>query len=132
MANEFINLYKDNPTNGLADGTLVSLGDDLSSIIETTVNASESETKTIKLALRTENGFATTGATSIWFVGDNADKWSVGATEDGEFSDILTINDTIGTTNKVFYVKAAAQNGEVPQVDTSTTIRVKATMAATI
>jgi hypothetical protein len=132
MANEFINLYKDNPTEGFNDGTLVSLGTDLSSLIEETVNASESETKKIKVALRCENGFNTTGDVSVWFVGDNADKWAVGATEDGEFSDVLTITDTIGNSNKVFYLSVTAQNGEVPSVDTSTKIRVKATIAATV
>lgn len=132
MATENINLYKDNPTEGLADGTLVSLGDDMSSLISETVNASESETKKIKVALRCEPGFATTGPVTVWFVGDNADKWKAGATEDGTFDDILEFEDVVGTTNKVFYLSVTAQNGELPALDTSTKIRVKATLAATV
>jgi hypothetical protein len=132
MATKNINLYKDNPTEGLADGTLVSLGDDMSSLISETVNASESETKKIKVALRCESGFATTGPVTIWFAGDNSDKWQVGASEDGEFSDILEFEDVVGNTNKVFYLAVTAQNGEIPTLDTSTKIRVKATLAATV
>jgi hypothetical protein len=131
MAITYINLYKDNPTEGLADGTLVSLNEDLSSLIEETVNASEEETKKIKVALRCENGYAAMGEVSVWFVGDNADKWKVGATEDGEFSDLYTFDSGVGNTNKVFYVSVTAQNGEIPVLDMSTKIRVKASIAAT-
>jgi hypothetical protein len=74
MANAYINLYKDNPTSGGTDGTLVSLGDDLSSLISSTVNATEDETKKIKIALRCENGYKTTGPVTVLVDGDNADK----------------------------------------------------------
>jgi hypothetical protein len=131
MANTYINLYKDNPTEGLADGTLVSLNDDLSSLISETVNASADETKKIKIALRCQPGFITVGTVSVWFVGDNADKWKVGPTEDEATHELFEFTDQVGDTNKVLYLSVTAQNGELPVLDSSTKIRVKATFAAT-
>ena len=131
MANAYINLYKDNPTSGGTDGTLVSLGDDLSSLISSTVNATEDETKKIKIALRCENGYRTTGPVTVWVDGDNADKWKIGPSEEETDYELYEITDEINNTNTVLYLQVTAQNGEVPALDKSTKIKVRATIADT-
>lgn len=122
--NSLINLYNGNPSDGLTDGLAVSLDDDISNLITGTVNASENQTVYIKAALRCESGYKTTGDTTIWFSGTNADKWAVSATENGIYNSTLVISDTIEDTNKTFWLAVSGQNGEIPAIDTGTKIRV--------
>ena len=122
--NPFINLYGGEPTDGRNDGTIISLDDDTSSPIQATVNASKQETKKQKLALRCEEGYTTNADTTIWFKGANADKWSVSLTEDGTFASTLIITDAIGSKNVTFWVAAHGLTGELPDVDTTTKIKV--------
>ena len=67
----YINLYNGNPTAGLADGTLVSTAGAQTNPVAFTLDASQSESATAKLALRCESGYHTTGNTVISFVGTN-------------------------------------------------------------
>lgn len=122
--NSFIRLYKDDPTDGRTDGTLISLDDDLSTPVQATVNASKEETAKQKLALRCESGYLTNADTTIWFKGANADKWSVSLTEDGTYSSTLIISDAIGDKNVTFWVAAHGVTGELPDVDTTVKIKV--------
>jgi hypothetical protein len=115
----YINFYIDDPTAEATDGTLVSIGD-MTNPISAIVNASKGEAKVVKTALRTEPGYETSGDTTVYFTGPNADKWSVGLSEDGEFASSLTIPDTITNANTIFYVKFAATLGELPDNDTTT------------
>ena len=122
--NPFINLYMDDPTDGRNDGTLVSLDDDTSSPIQATVNASKEEVKKQKLALRCETGYSTNADTTIWFKGANADKWSVSMTENGTYSSTLIISDAIVDKNVTFWIAGHGVNGELPDVDLTTKIKV--------
>jgi len=122
--NPFINLYGDDPTEGRTDGTLISLDEDNSSPIQATVNASKEETKRIKMALRCEEGYTTNADTTIWFKGANADKWSVSLTENGTYSSTLIISEAIGSRNFVFWIAAHGMTGELPDVDTTTKVKV--------
>lgn len=121
--NSFIRMYKDDPTDGRTDGTLISLDDDLSTPVQATVNASKEETAKQKLALRCESGYITDADTTIWFKGANADKWSVSLTEDGTYSSTLIISDAIGDKNVTFWVAAHGVTGELPDIDTTVKIK---------
>lgn len=126
--NDYINLYFDNPTNGRTDGTLLSLGDDVSSPLSIIVNASKNERKVVKVALRCETGYKTDGDTTIWFQGVNADKWSVCATEEGSYGSALIIDNIIEDTNYIFYISGMATKGELPDLDLTTKIKVSTTI----
>ena len=47
-ANDYINIYMNNPTAGATDGTAVSQGGDFTAPITFTLDASENESKTVK------------------------------------------------------------------------------------
>ena len=64
MANEFMNVYMNNPTEGQRDGTAISLDNTQLNPLTVSLDASINEKKKIPLALRTEAGYiAATGAT---------------------------------------------------------------------
>ena len=132
MANEFLNFYNNNPTADLKDGDLVSSGGDQSNPISAIVNATKSEYKVIKLAVRTEDGYETSGDSTIFFSGPNSDKWTLSLTPDGTFGSTLVIGDSITNKNKVFYTKFGADNGELPDNDTSTVIKISTDIAKSL
>ena len=125
-----ISIYKNNPTAGLTDGTAVSQDGSQSAPVSVTLDAGEAESQIIPLAIRCDEGYQTTGETVISFGGDNASKWSICGTEDGTFSDSLSILQVIGSTNILFYVKATSTTTDAPQRDISTSIIVSATLVA--
>ena len=127
--NPFINLYGDSPTDGRTDGTLISLDDDTSSPIDVTVNASKEETKKVKLALRCEEGYHTNGDTTLWFTGANADRWSLSLTENGTYSSTLIISDAIGDKNVIFWAAGHGVSGELPDIDTTSKLKVSTNIA---
>jgi hypothetical protein len=133
-ANAYMNLYAGTVTDGATDGTRIKLGaaDTDPGILPLTValNASTSEAKVIPVALRCQTGFETSGDVKVSFQGTTAAKWSVCDTQTGTFASTLTISNTIGATNKVFYVKASSDTSESPANDTSVTIHVEAAIAA--
>lgn len=120
---EFINLYCDNPTENEKTGTLISSGTG-ESPLAVVLDATQNESKVIKCGIRTMEGYKTSGETKISFEGDSKAKWSICATENGEFADSLTIADSIGDVNKIFYVKASSSNDEKPNNDKSVSIKV--------
>lgn len=120
----YINLYNGNPTAGLADGTVVSTGGAQTNPVAFTLDASQAESATAKLALRCESGYHTTGNTVISFTGTSAGYWTVCDTESGTYASTLTISDSIDTTNTVFWVKASSATTETPNLDTSVTIQI--------
>ena len=130
MSNAYINIYKGNPTAGGTDGTVVSTGGAYTAPISVTLDASQNESKTTKLAVRTETGYATTGSTTIADSGDTNDRWKLCQTEDGTFTDSITISSAITAVNTIFYAKASSASTESPSTDRSASLQVTATITA--
>ncbi len=128
MANAYINIYKNNPTAGGTDGTAVSIGGTYTDPITVSLNATNSESKTVKLAIRTESGYVTTGNTVIADSGDTDDRWKLCLTENGTFTDSITISSAIGATNVIFYAKASSASSESPTTDRSVSLQVTTTI----
>lgn len=124
--NEYINIYMDNPTAGEQDGTAVSLEDAGNAPLTAVLDASKNESKTLRCALRCQEGYRTAGETTLSFAGTTADKWSLSATETGAFAATLKITESIGTGNTLFWVKASASSEEKPGTDTSVKLVCKA------
>lgn len=117
MASQYINVYKNNPTAGAKDGECVSTDGEFSSPIEFVLNAANSESQTLCLAIRTEEGYITTGNTTISDRDDADDRLKLCWTENGEFADSISTSDAITNANKLFYAKASASSSEDPQTD---------------
>lgn len=124
MANSYINIYKNNPTENGTDGTALSSDGAYTSPLSVELNASQSETKVVKLAIRAEDGFKTTSDTIISDSGDTNDRWKFSLTENGNFEDSITISDKITNKNKIFYAKASSAVTEVPQTDRDVSLEV--------
>ena len=130
MANAYINVYKNNPTVGGTDGTAVSTGGTYTDPITVSLNASSSESKKIKLAIRCESGYETTGNTVISDSGDTNDRWKLCLTENGTYTDSITISSVIDATNTIFWAQASSASTETPSTDRSVSLQVTATITA--
>lgn len=136
MAN-YINLYTNNPTHGGTDGTVVSSNGAQTSPFSVTLDASQSETKYIKGAVRCQNGYYTVGDTVISFTGTTSNKWSIAPyTADSDnmsaltFTDSLTISNQINANNVCFWLKVSSDATEEPSTDITTSVQLSATIAA--
>lgn len=129
MANAYINVYKNNPTEGATDGTAVSTDGDNTSPIEFTLDASQNESATVKLAIRTESGYITTGNTTITDLNDTNDRLKLSLTENGGFSDTITLG-TISAVNTIFWAQASSSSAENPQTDRSASFQINAVIAS--
>ena len=127
----YINVYNGNPTVGLTDGTLVSSAGAQTNPVAFTLDASQSESATAKLALRCESGYHTQGNTVVSFTGTSAGYWTVCDTENGTYANTLTITSSIDATNTIFYVKASSASSETPNLDTTVSIQVVAKVEVT-
>lgn len=122
-----LHFYMNNPTSGEIDGTEISSGDDTLPL-SVTLDASQSEAKALKVAVRCDSGYLIDGDTSIYFEGTNTSKWKVSADDDysdagtaltyGVWEDTLTLAN-VAATNVVFWVKVTSTSGEDPQNDRS-------------
>jgi hypothetical protein len=140
-----IKIYKNNPTAGGTDGTLVSSGTGLNPIESGAIKvpaAGYQEGSWIKLAVRCDTGYETVEDSSrharisivdsakvtMWQLApDNSGQ--PGTAEDwGEPLDILT---KIGATNTIFWARARVASTEEPSNDESVDIQVTATIGAT-
>ena len=146
MANQYINLYMNNPTANDVDVTQVSTDDTNTAPLSFVLDASKAESGIQKVALRCAVGYCTIGDTVISAVDkdtsddtDNTSKWSFAADDDyadavaaakATFTPTLTIKDQIEAVNKVFWVKAASTKGEVPQNDTTVALNIKTVIGA--
>ena len=145
MAGSKIKIYKNNPTAGGTDGTLVSSGTGLNPIESGAIKvpaAGYQEGSWIKLAVRCDTGYETVEDSSrharisivdstkvtMWQLApDNSGQ--AGTAEDwGEPLDFLT---KIGATNTIFWARARVASTEEPANDTSVDIQVAATIGAT-
>lgn len=85
MANEYFHLYMNNPTAGGTDGTQVSEDHAFTAPVSAVLNATNNESKIIKLAARCAAGYETLGTTTLskkYYngtteadTGGNIDKW---------------------------------------------------------
>lgn len=89
MANEYINIYKNNPTTGLTDGTAVSTGGTFTSPISFRLDASQDEEQTVKLGIRTESGYIANDVT-ISDQNDTNDRLKLCLTAGGSFADSIS------------------------------------------
>lgn len=130
MANAYINLYMNNPTAGGTDGTAISTDGTYTSPLTVSLDAAINESKTVKLAVRTEAGYTTSGDTVISDTGDTNDRWKLCMTENGTFTDSITISNAITNANTVFYAKASSVDTELPSTDRSVSLRVMSVITA--
>lgn len=130
MANAYINVYKNNPTEGATDGTAVSTDGDNTSPIEFTLDAAQNESQKVKLAIRTESGYVTSGTTTITDVNDTNDRLKLCWTENGTFADTITTANSIGSVNTIFYAQGSSSSSENPQTDRSASFQVNCVIAS--
>lgn len=126
MANEYMNVYMNNPTVGQRDGTAISLDGTQLNSLTVSLDASTNESKKIKMAVRTETGYVATGNVTISDNNDNNDRWKFSLTENGAYSDTIIISSGVGSVNSIFYAQASSSSLENPARDTSVSIKVKA------
>jgi len=145
MAESKIKIYKNNPTAGGTNGTLVSSGTGLNPIESGAIKVPESgyaEGNWIKLAVRCDTGYETvedssrharisivdSAGVTLWQLApDNSGQ--AGTPQDwGDPLDFLT---KIGATNTIFWARARVASTEEPANDKSVYIQVAATIGAT-
>ena len=129
MANPYINIYKNNPTAGGTDGTAVSTGGDFTAPLTFTLDASQNEEQVQKCAIRTESGYVTSGLVTISDDSDTNDRLKLSTSENGTFSDSISLNQ-ITATNTIFYVKASSADTENPQTDRTVSLKVNCVIAS--
>ena len=130
MADPYINVYKDNPTAGAKDGTAVSTDDSFTSPIEFVLNAANSESQIVALAIRTEEGYMTTGTTTISDLNDTNDRLKLCWTANGTFADSISTAEAITSVNKIFYAKGSSSSSENPQTDISAKFKLDCVIAS--
>ena len=139
---EYIKLYGGEVTSGGTDGTAISENMTQENPLAMSLNAKVAEAKAVKVALRCETGFQTSGdvTVSAWRydgenyvpTGGNIDKFRFApdagyasaeiALANANWQTSLTISDTIGATNHVFWVKVMSDTTQTPQKDTAVSI----------
>lgn len=144
---EYISLYMNNPTGGGTDGTAVSENMSQTSPISVVLNATDNESKAVKVALRCKEGYKTSGNTTVSFAywngseylasGGNIAKWQIAkddnftaetALSDGEWKDSLEIDDVISAKNYCFWLLTAAASDEAPHTDKTVSIHIEGTI----
>lgn len=130
MASEYINVLKDNPTAGAKDGTYVSTDGEFTAPIEFVLDAAQNEVQTLKLAVRTEAGYKTTGETTISDVNDTNDRLKLCWTANGTFADSISTAEEITNANKIFYARATSDSQENPKTDVSAKFKVDCVIAS--
>ena len=104
MANEFINVYMNNPTEGTKDGTLVSDGYFTAPI---RLIMEKSNFEITKLAIRTEPGYETEGEVIIRAI-DEKGKLSLNWEYNDSFTAEISTTEPIKDTNKIFYLRSSS------------------------
>lgn len=96
-----------NPTEGAKDGTCVSNGT-FTSPISFKFSSDRRDRQTIKLAIRTEPGFKTSGETIIKVSDSVAGRTFLSWKEDEGADEEISTTDEITDTNKIFYLTSSA------------------------
>ena len=127
-----LRLITNNPTQGGKDGAVVPIPT-ATIPINAIVNTGEANHSLVKVALRCDDGYMTTGDWEVSFIGTTAVRWSIadGAlypteelAETATYTDSLTLSDVIRNTNRVVWLKANTDGAEGSVVDTSVSLRV--------
>ena len=106
-------------TSGLSDGTPVSFDHSFSSPIhfDLDVTAGDDE-QIIPIGVRTDSGYKTYGATTIYDSGDINDRYQLCKTAGGSYADSITFDEPITSdANKIFYVKSRTTADEFSTLD---------------
>ncbi|MBR0103130.1 MAG: hypothetical protein IJQ01_06490 [Selenomonadaceae bacterium] len=130
MSSPYINVYKNNPTSGGTDGTAVSTDGIFTAPISFVLDASQNESQIQKLAIRTEEGYVTSGTTTITDNNDTNDRLKLSWTENGTFADSISTANSISSVNTIFYAQASSANTENPQTDRSASFKVDCVIAS--
>ena len=133
MANPYINIYNNNPTSGATDGTAVTTDGSYGNAVRVDLDAAQSESKIVKLAVRTVTGFYSDNVyITSETTGDVPQKWSFGLDPDDptSFSTDFPLTDVVDDTNTIFYAKATSSSSELPSTDTSEKLKITATIYA--
>jgi hypothetical protein len=127
-----LRLVTNNPTQGGTNGTVTPIS--AATIpINAIVNTGTANHSLVKVALRCDDGYMTTGEWEVSFVGTTAARWSVAdgalypteeSAETATYTPSLTINSVVGSTNRVLWLKASTDGTEENAVDTSVSLRV--------
>lgn len=133
-----VHIYKGTVTAGGTDGTQVSEGTNLAPITVGPLNAtSNEESGAVKLAIRCDAGYVTTGNTTITPTGTTAVKWALAPDNAGvpgvfgAYGASLTIATAVDATNTIFWAKAKATADEADPVNDATVkLQTQATVAA--
>lgn len=133
----YIHVYQGTVTTGGVDGNLVSEGGTGTSPISVTLNATNNQVSSpIKLAIRCDTGYVTSGNTTITPTGTSSTKWALApdnggvAGTFGSYGAALTVSSVINATNTIFWAEAKATSDEIPNNDSSTELVVSATIGA--
>ena len=140
MSVKHLRLYMNNPTADGVDGTEISSDDDTLPL-SVKLNATISESKAVKVAVRCDSGYLVDGDTLIYFEGTNSSKWKVAA--DDSFADAATALSmaqwantltlaNVTATNKIFWVRASSTLGENPLNDRTVKLVAEGLVAAVI
>ena len=141
--NPYINIYSlsaaEEANAATAQGTAISNNNTQTDPLSVTVNSSQTDSSVITCCvIRCQTGYQTAEGTTttISFTGTTNNLWKISKTKNGTYSDRITYDGNssdgiITTSNKVFYIKTEAAAGETPTIDTSVSIVVEATIAAT-
>lgn len=124
MAEYLVNVYQGNVTAGGTNGTKVSTDGSQTAPVEVELDAQQNESKIVKLAIRADSGYKTTGTTTIQDQNDTNDRWKLCWTQNGTFSDSISTTNAITATNTLFYAKASSASTENPSTDTTPSFRV--------
>ena len=128
MANAYLNAYMNNPTAGGTDGTIISTGDN-SAPLTFILDASENEVSSQTVALRCETGYQTITDITISIVSDTSNHWAL-SLNGTNWSNSVTITDTVVNSNVTFIAKASATDTEELGNDSSVKINVRTKIAA--
>lgn len=131
--NKYINIYKCDVTKGGQDGELVSQNDLQTNPIEVSLDAVKNESKYIKCAIRTMDGYVSK-RTAVSFIGLTQEKWEVAKDEDyasadeaaanALFKKSMILTEELTNKNVLFWLKATATVDEKPAKDMTVSIKV--------
>lgn len=144
-----LKIYTGDVTSGAKNGTEVSSEHTMTNPIVALLDSSQSETQCIKCAIRCDTGYETSGATILCFMywngteyqatGGAIDKFQIaldnGYTDgnveaNATWASSVNINNKIGDTNVLFWVKISSSPDETPAKDNTIALTAKGIIVA--
>lgn len=126
-----IHVYQGSVTANGVDGTQVSENGSYSSPVNVELVGTLAESKIVTLAVRTDEGYKTTGTVILSDVGDDNkanNYWSFCWMPTGTFKNSISTKDVITNKNKLFYAKAKATTAESARLDKSVSLEITASI----